>query len=223
MRAKTLTKPQGILFDLDGTLLDTAKDLGETLNYVLSTLDMPSVSYEQYRPVASHGALGLLKLGLGENWQSYEVEKLRGIFLDYYLNNISTHTDFFAGMADTLEMLNQQNILWGVVTNKPAFLTDVLLTKYPEFKHSKINVSGDTLKVRKPDPQPLFHACKHMQIDPQQTWYVGDAFRDIEAGNRAGMQTFIANWGYTQDELPVEEWQADFIIEQPSDLVSIIK
>ncbi|EWH08890.1 phosphoglycolate phosphatase [Catenovulum agarivorans DS-2] len=220
MREKTLTKPQGILFDLDGTLLDTAQDLGETLNYVLSTLNKPPVSYQQYRPVASHGAAGLLKLGLGENWQSYDVEKLRRIFLDYYLNNISVHTEFFDGMAETLSQLNYYNIAWGVVTNKPAFLTDVLLTQYPEFRHSQINVSGDTLKVRKPDPAPLLHACQHMQINAEQCWYVGDAHRDIEAGNRAGMQTFVANWGYTQDERPVSQWQANHIIEHPCELIS---
>ncbi|WP_143872562.1 HAD family hydrolase [Catenovulum sediminis] len=223
MCTKTVTKPKAILFDLDGTLLDTAKDLGETLNLILKKLDLPAVSYDDYRPVASHGAMGLLKLGLGDNIKAYDIEVLRKEFLSTYQANINLHTRFFDGMRECLKQLQQDQLRWGVVTNKPEFLTTQLLAHYPEFSLSGANISGDTLPVRKPDPAPLTHACKLMDIDAKDCWYIGDAQRDIEAGNRAGMTTLVANWGYTYDPIPVSEWQADYIIEHPLEIIDKYK
>ncbi|KMT66520.1 HAD family hydrolase [Catenovulum maritimum] len=223
MCTKNLVLPKAILFDLDGTLLDTAKDLGETLNYILKQHSKPTVDYQDYRPVASHGALGLLKLGFGDELNRLDKAALRETFLNYYEQNIAVKTDLFDGMEACLELLNKLGIKWGIVTNKPQFLTDKLLPFYNIMSSSQINISGDTLAVKKPDPEPLYVACKHMTLSPEECWYIGDAQRDIEAGNRAGMYTVIANWGYTQDSLPINEWAADLIIETPADLSSLVK
>lgn len=223
MCTKNLVLPKAILFDLDGTLLDTAKDLGETLNYILKQHSQPTVDYQDYRPVASHGALGLLKLGFGDKLNHLDKAALRETFLNYYEQNIAVKTDLFDGMEACLELLNKLGIKWGIVTNKPQFLTDKLLPFYNIMSSSQINISGDTLAVKKPDPEPLYVACKHMTLSPEECWYIGDAQRDIEAGNRAGMYTVIANWGYTQDSLPINEWAADLIIETPADLSSLVK
>ncbi len=222
MCSKTITKPEAVLFDLDGTVLDTAKDLGEALNHVLESLNMAPKSYDEYRPVASHGALGLLKLGLAEKFNDFEIEPLRLKLLDYYMDNISRHTCLFEGMDDCISQLDSLNIPWAIVTNKPAFLTDKLVTYHPQLASSKINVSGDTLPLRKPNPEPLWHACEYMQVNSELCWYVGDAQRDIEAGNRAGMRSIVANWGYTQDKTPVEQWQADHIVQSANDLKQMI-
>ncbi|MCU4674485.1 HAD-IA family hydrolase [Catenovulum sp. 2E275] len=222
MCAKNLTKPAGVLFDLDGTLLDTAQDLGEALNHVLNGLNLPLKTYQEYQPVASHGAMGLLKLGLAEQFEQFEIEPLRLQLLEYYQINISRYTQLFNGIKTCLNTLDNAHIPWAIVTNKPAFLTDSLVTFYPELTSSKINVSGDTLPMRKPNPEPLLFACEKMQINPDNAWYVGDAKRDIEAGNRANMLSIVANWGYTQDVIPVNQWQADLILEQPDELTELL-
>lgn len=225
MCAKKLSKPAAVLFDLDGTLLDTAQDLGESLNHVLTELKRPVKTFEEYRPVASHGALGLLKLGLGVDFEQFDqpaVQVLRDKLLAEYETNISRYTQLFDGIEACINELNRQNIPWGIVTNKPEFLTDKLITFHPALYTSKINISGDSLPVKKPDPTPLLHACEKMKVNPNLCWYVGDAQRDIEAGNRANMISMVANWGYTQDPMPVEQWQANYILEDASALTQLL-
>ncbi|WP_017445241.1 HAD family hydrolase [Gayadomonas joobiniege] len=222
MCPKKLNQPAAILFDLDGTLLDTARDLGETLNRLLAARNLPKISYQAYRPIASHGALGLLNLGLKDHFGEDQIHALRNEFLKSYEANISLHTDFFEGMSECLMALENKNIPWGVVTNKPAFLTDQLLLNYPVFKNCAVVVSGDTLTEKKPHPAPLYFACEQISVTAEDCWYIGDAKRDIEAGNRANMTTFLAAWGYTQDELPIEAWQADHIIESPLELLAFL-
>lgn len=174
-----------VLFDLDGTLLDTADDLGAALNYVLSQHSMPAVSPVLYRPVASDGAKGLLELGFGEQLQEYDYESLRKEFLDYYQQNIAQHTKLYPGIAKLLTTLDNKSIPWGIVTNKPEDLTLLLLPHYQEFNTCKVMVAGDTLTKRKPDPEPILFACEQMNQSPCTCLYIGDALRDIQAGNRA--------------------------------------
>lgn len=221
MCPKKLTAPQAVLFDLDGTVLDTARDLGETLNRLLVARDLPSIAYSSYRPIASHGAYGLLRLGFADLLSEPEIEQMRAEFLASYEANISLHTRLFDGMPAVIDKLNAASIPWGIVTNKPAFLTDQLLPHYPELANCAVVVSGDTLAQRKPDPAPLLYACDQISVDPLKCWYVGDAWRDIEAGRRANMQTVLAAWGYTQDKIPMHEWQADVIIEHPSAMLNL--
>jgi N-acetyl-D-muramate 6-phosphate phosphatase len=216
-----LSNAQAVLFDLDGTLLDTANDLGEALNFVLRNYNLPQIPREIYRPVASDGALGLLTLGFNEKLQSYDYEELRTEFLTFYHENIAQHTCLYSGVKELLTHLNSQNIPWGIVTNKPEGLTKQLLPSFPELDQCAVMVGGDTLPKRKPDPEPLFYACDAINVDPKHCLYVGDAHRDIEAGNSAGMKTLVAQWGYIKSTDNVELWQADYLINAPQDLMLI--
>ena len=176
---------KGVLFDLDGTLLDTANDLGEALNYVLAQHDMPLVAREKYRPIASDGAKGLLTLGFGDKLTQYDFEVLRESFLNYYDNNIAVHTCLYDGIDKLIGDLDNKDIPWGIVTNKPIGLTNKLLPHFPEFSQCKVVLGGDSLPERKPHPKPLLKACQELGINANECLYVGDAPRDIEAGNAA--------------------------------------
>lgn len=212
-----------VLFDLDGTLLDTADDLGAALNHVLAKYGKPTVAAKDYRPIASDGALGLLNLGFGESIKQYNYDDLRHQFLSYYENNIATHTCLYPGVAQLLQQLESDNIPWGIITNKPEGLTQKLLPHYPELANCAVMVGGDTLEKRKPDPEPILHACQQINVDNQQCFYVGDALRDIQAGNSAIMKTFVAKWGYILANENCQAWQADHIINSPTDLLAFIK
>jgi len=213
-------KFKAVLFDLDGTLLDTANDLGEALNYVLKKHGLSPVAREDYRPVASDGAMGLLTLGFGEQLDKFDYNALRQEFLDYYQENIAVHTCLYPGISQLLTDLNNQGIPWGVVTNKPEGLTSLLLPHFDEFKNCQVMVGGDTLKERKPHPAPLLYASQQLSIDANECVYVGDAPRDIEAGNRAKMYTIIAKWGYILATEQCNLWQACAIADSPADILS---
>jgi len=202
---------KAVLFDLDGTLLDTANDLGEALNYVLNKQGLPTIERAIYRPVASDGAKGLLELGFKEQLANFNYDYLRSEFLSYYQENIAKHTCLYPGISQLLNFLNIKSIPWGVVTNKPEKLTKQLLPYFEEFNHCKVIVGGDTLAQRKPDPEPLLHACQALNIAPENCLYIGDALRDIEAGNRANMTTIVAGWGYIKESDNIENWFADYI------------
>jgi phosphoglycolate phosphatase len=211
-----------VLFDLDGTLLDTADDLGAALNFVLAQHNKPQVAAKDYRPVASDGALGLLSLGFGDAIKEFNYETLRKQFLDYYQENIAVHTCLYPGVAELLLHLETNKIPWGIVTHKPEGLTKTLLPHYAEFTQCAVMVAGDTLPLRKPDPEPLLYACKKIGVDHQQCFYVGDALRDIQAGNSAQMATFVAKWGYIASSEDCKTWQGDHIIAKPTDLIAFI-
>ncbi|MBA6391271.1 HAD-IA family hydrolase [Colwellia sp. BRX10-3] len=217
------TKPlASVLFDLDGTLLDTADDLGAALNHVLTHYNKPIIAAEAYRPIASDGALGLLKLGFGEAIIQYDYEVLRQQFLSYYQENIAVHTRLYPGVTELLQHIENHDIPWGIITNKPEGLTKLLLPHYAEFFNCAVMVAGDTLSKRKPDPEPILHACQQIKVDNKQCFYVGDALRDIQAGNSAQMTTFVAKWGYILSDENCQTWQADHIIAKPLDLLSFI-
>lgn len=220
--AVAITQVEGVLFDLDGTLLDTASDLGGALNHVLRGLGKPEVSYEEFRLVASDGSVGLLKLGLGDLLQRYDIPQLRQQFLDYYENHVCDLTQPFAGVAETLEALNRADIPWGIVTNKPGKYTDLLLPHFAMFQQSKINISADTLPERKPHPLPLLHAAEVMGTLPAHTLYVGDAPRDIEAANAAGMPSIIAEYGYIDEEQDLSAWQATTQVKNLQDICQFL-
>ncbi|WP_342804411.1 HAD-IA family hydrolase [Alteromonas sp. M12] len=214
-------KYAGILFDLDGTLLDTAADLGNALNHVLAHYDRPACQPQEYRCVASDGALGLLKLGFAEDFEALSkqaLQKCRQMLLDHYEQNVCVDTTCFEGVEDSLEFLNQNAIPWGIVTNKPGFLTTQLLTHFPIMQSCGIIISGDTYIKRKPHPLPLLEAARVLELNPQNTLYVGDALRDIEAARNANMVSVAALYGYIKDQQEVVNWKADFEISQFSQL-----
>jgi len=215
-------KISGVLFDLDGTLLDTANDLGEALNYVLKKYGLAQVSRERYRPIASDGALGLLTLGFADKLKNYDYDVLRAEFLAYYQENIAVHTCLYPGVSELLLALNDRNIPWGVVTNKPEGLTRQLLPYYPEFEKCLSLIGGDTLVNRKPHPDPILKACEEIAVASKKCLYVGDALRDIEAGNSANSTTVIAKWGYILATEDCTTWCADHHAETPLDILSFI-
>jgi len=215
-----LPQPQAILFDLDGTLLDTARDLGNALNAVLRDKKLSEIHYAQYRPIASNGAKGMLELGFGEVLGEYDFELLRQQFLEHYQQHICADTVAFEGVEALLAHLRVKHIPWGVVTNKPANLTAELVSKFSLFEQCQVVVSGDTLTERKPHPAPLLHAAELIGIKPEQIWYVGDAERDVQAAKAAGMTSVLAEYGYIQPQDNSSDWQADFSISHASELLS---
>ena len=211
-----------VLFDLDGTLLDTANDLGAALNFVLKKHHLPTVAPQTFRPVASDGALGLLTLGFKEQLDDFNYDQLRKEFLYYYQQHIALHTRLYAGVDDLLVRLEQENIPWGIVTNKPEGLTRLLLPHFEALSSCKVLVGGDTLAKRKPDPTPVLFACRQMKRLATQCFYVGDALRDIQSGNAAKMTTIVAHWGYIKSTDNPQDWQADYIHYCPTDLLELL-
>jgi len=208
-----------VLFDLDGTLLDTAPDLAAALNAVLVENRREPLSFDAIRPVVSHGGIALIALGFELQPSDPEFEPLRQRLLDIYRENLSRHTRPFPGMPELLEELEQRGINWGVVTNKPSWLTEPLLKDLQLYERATCIISGDTLNERKPHPAPMLLACRQAGSDPEQCVYVGDAQRDVEAGNSAQMHTLVALFGYFKDDDKPHEWQADGVIEKPGDLL----
>lgn len=199
-----------VLFDLDGTLLDTAPDLGAAVNHVLISEGFAPLSDEIIRQTTSHGALGLLKAGLGDELlEELGATRLRTALLDYYASHLCVGTRPYEGMTDLIEWLDERSLPWGIVTNKPGFLTEPLLAALPALASCGVTVSADTLPVRKPDPAPMFFACERLGVEASQCLYVGDHVRDIEAGRNAGMLTAIAGWGYLHGEDDPAAWGAD--------------
>ncbi|XQF90110.1 HAD family hydrolase [Pseudoalteromonas espejiana] len=205
------------LFDLDGTLLDTADDLGAALNAVLKSQGIAHVSPDEYRKAASNGAGALLELGFKEQWATQpQTERIKQL-VDYYSQNIAKHTRCFDGVEPLLIALENQNIKWGIMTNKPGFLTDPLVAAIPALKNASVVISGDTLTEAKPSPMPLLHCAKLIDVAPSRCLYIGDAQRDIEAGKAAGMQTATALWGYIPSLDDALSWDASFNWQSPID------
>ena len=213
---------QAVLFDLDGTLADTAQDLAAALNATLKHFNYPELSFEDIRPAVSHGGIALIQRGFNQTPDSAGFEEKRQFLLDYYLHNICRHTRLFDGMDTVLQYLETANIPWGVVTNKPSWLTDPLLKAMSLDKRSAVTISGDTLKHNKPHPLPLLTACKIIGISPQNTLYIGDAARDIEAANNAGMDSLVALFGYIAQEDRPEDWGTPYMIHQATDILTYI-
>lgn len=211
---------QTVLFDLDGTLLDTAPDLAFALNTLMLEHQLQPLPLEQIRPLVSYGGVNLIKTGFQLNDDAPALEGLRKRFLELYVAHLADQTCFFPGMETLLESLENQGIQWGVVTNKPTRLTEPLLEAFALTSRSVCNISGDTLPQCKPHPAPLLHACKLAKSTPEQCIYIGDAPRDIEAGQRAGIRTLVALYGYIDSNDPPEQWGATGMLQKPLDLLS---
>lgn len=213
---------KAVLFDLDGTLVDTAPDMAAALNRLLKEEGYPELALETIRPHVSKGGLALVQLGFSEHVEEANIEPLRQRFLKSYLNNIADHSALFDGFEATLKHLEENNIIWGVVTNKPHFLTLPLMQQLNLDKRAATIISGDTTAERKPHPLPLQTAAKEIKIPCENCLYVGDDPRDIIAGNAANMTTMIASYGYIFDQTDFSEWQADTVIETPTDLLTYL-
>ncbi|MBH0069896.1 HAD-IA family hydrolase [Pseudoalteromonas sp. NZS100] len=212
-----LIEYDAFLFDLDGTLLDTADDLGAALNAVLINNKIEPVSSDVYRPAASHGAGALLEAGFKELWDTQPQSELIKQLVGEYAANIANHTHCFSGVESLLIALDQKKIKWGIMTNKPGFLTDPLVAAIPALKNASVVISGDTLAEAKPSPLPLLHCAQLMGVQPKRCLYIGDAQRDIQAGKAAGMRTATALWGYIPSIDEANSWNADFNWQSPID------
>lgn len=210
---------KAVLFDLDGTLADTARDLGGALNALLAEHNRPSQPYENIRPIASHGARGLINLGFGIDRDHPDFCALRERFLALYDQRVCQETVLFDGVIEMINALHQQNLRWGIVTNKPGAFTTQLMAALPFPVPPAVVVSGDTTAAPKPDPRPMLHAASEINIPPVQCVYVGDAERDITAGRVTGMRTVLASWGYIAAEENPYEWGADITIDHPMELL----
>lgn len=220
MTKLALRAPRALLFDLDGTLADTAPDLAAAVNHLRSTRGMLPTPYDMLRPVASAGARGLIGVAFGMTPVDPDYEALRIDFLDRYAANIADNTTLFDGVAALLLHLQKQSLQWGIVTNKPARFTDALVPLIG-LELAGCVISGDTTAHAKPHPEPLLEAARRLNLAPQDCWYVGDDLRDIAAGKAAGMPTVAAAWGYCGNSEPLT-WNADAIAIQPMDLVTML-
>jgi 2-phosphoglycolate phosphatase len=209
-----------VLFDLDGTLLDTAPDLANALNSTLQSRGRQPLPFDIIRPVVSHGGNALIELGFGLRPGDPDFEAVRQQLLDYYQANIARHTRLFPGMEDVLEHIESNGLNWGVVTNKPGWLTEPLMDALDLTRRAAGIVSGDTLAERKPHPAPLLHACRLIGSEPQHCLYVGDAERDIQAGRNAGMTTLVALFGYILESDRPETWGGTALVRRPQDILA---
>jgi phosphoglycolate phosphatase len=210
---------QTILFDLDGTLADTAPDLAQALTTLLAEEGRAPLPFERIRPVVSQGSPGLLKLGFGITPQDSTFARLRERLLAIYAADLCRHTRLFPGMAELLARIKERGLNWGIVTNKPAFLTEPLVAQLPLPSAPACIVSGDTTANRKPHPEPILLACSRAGSLPHQCLYVGDDKRDNEAGRQAGMPTLVALFGYIGDNESPHTWGATGLVHTPMEIL----
>jgi phosphoglycolate phosphatase len=209
---------RGVLFDLDGTLLDTAPDMAAALNCLRLAEGLEELPFEQIRPHVSHGAPRLLRLAFGEP-EAERHESLRRRFLDYYRAALAVHTRLFDGFESVLSAIERSGMRWGIVTNKPGWLAAPLLAEVGLAQRCACLVAGDTLAERKPHPMPLLHAARLLGLEPRECVYVGDAERDVQAARNAGMIPLVAGFGYLGDGEDPAAWQAEAIFARPQELV----
>ena len=213
---------QCVLFDLDGTLLDTSYDFAYALNQTCRHFNQPTLRYQDIRTVVSQGGLAMTQLAFPE-LEGDALEEKRQYFLDVYFNNIANHTRLFPGLEKGLELLAEHNLTWGIVTNKPGWLTEKLL-EHIDFPSQPASViAGDTLDVRKPHPEPMWLAAKQCGVKPEHCIYLGDHPRDIEAGINANMMTGAALFGYLPQSATDKDWPADVFFETPFEISHFIE
>jgi len=211
-----------VWFDLDGTLVDSARDLAMPIHAMRAERGLAPLSDDALRPFTSQGARGLLGRGLGVFKDDPGYEAVREDFLARYEAAMVIHTDLFAGMGEVLAFLEQRSLPWGVVTNKFARYARRILAELGLAQRCVAIVGGDATAFPKPHPAHLFYACGAASVDPRQCVYVGDDLRDIQAGRAAGMYTVAAAYGFCGDELPIAQWGADGLIQAPTDLIGWI-
>ncbi len=207
------------LFDLDGTLADSAPALAATANHLRVQRGLAPLPYAKLRPTASKGAGGLLGAAFGISRQDPDYPQYEKEFLAWYGEHLTDNLTLFPGIRELIDTLDSHKVQWGVVTNKAKKFTDPALA-YLNL-HPSVTVCGDTLGIRKPSPEPILYAVKQLDRKPEEGVYVGDDMRDITAGNAAGCRTGAAAWGYLGSEKPIEEWGADAILKTPQELLEI--
>ncbi|QKV52783.1 HAD family hydrolase [Comamonas antarctica] len=210
---------KAVLFDLDGTLIDSAPDLGAAADQMRVARGLPSLPLAQYRPMAGAGARGMLGVAFGITPDTPDYDVLREEFFRNYELRMTQTTYAFDGIAQLLADIEARGLAWGIVTNKSARFTDPLTRAMPLLKSARAVVSGDTTPHSKPHPEPLFEAARRLALPPEACIYVGDDERDIVAGRAAGMKTVAALYGYLGAVDTTEHWGADAAIKYPHELL----
>jgi phosphoglycolate phosphatase len=213
---------RAVLFDLDGTLIDSAPDLGAAADKMRLDRGLPSLPDALYRPMAGAGARGMLKVAFDITPEHQDFMAMREEFFANYEAAMTVRTYVFDGVHELIQALQTQSLAWGVVTNKMARFTDPLVQAMPLFESAAAIVSGDTTPHPKPHPEPLFEAARRLGLSPEQCVYVGDDERDIVAGRAAGMPTVAATYGYLGEKTDVSSWGADLHIDSPIKLLQFL-
>ena len=216
------TDIQAVLFDLDGTLIDSAPDLGAAADKMRTDRGQPSLSLARYRPMAGSGARGMLGIAFGILPDHADYEAMKEEFFVNYERCMTERTFAFDGVEALIQSLVARQLPWGVVTNKSARFTEPLTRAMPLFASAGTVISGDTTAHAKPHPEPLFEAARRLKVDPKRCIYVGDDHRDIVAGQAAGMGTVAATYGYL-GSVHTADWGAHASIASPADLVLYLK
>lgn len=211
---------KGVLFDLDGTLLDTLDDLLFAFNRLRAEYALPATDKSNFLPYISQGARAMVKSGFNIDETSQEFHQLKERFLGFYEQHIAQFTHFFPNMEQVLQTLEAAMIPWGIVTNKHTKQTHQLLNSLQIADRPNIIVCGDTLTKAKPHPDPILHAVTQMNIEPRECLYVGDALTDALASEAAGTRTIIALYGYIREDEQPHEWPAEGFIQDPIDLMA---
>ena len=217
----SLFLPQAILFDLDGTLIDSAPDLAAAADKLRTDRGLPSIAYERYRPMAGAGARGMLQIAFEMKPDHADYDAYREEFYINYERNLTERTFAFKGVEALLAGIKAKKLRWGIVTNKSKRFTNPLVAQMPLLQGAAAVISGDSTPHTKPHPEPVLAAARIAGIDPAKCWYVGDDRRDIESGRAAGMATIAANWGY-MGEHDVSTWGADVVLDQPAQLLAML-
>jgi phosphoglycolate phosphatase len=214
---------QAVLFDLDGTLADTAPDLAAAVNKMRHERGLSMVPLDDLRPLASAGARGLIGGAFGIGPDDHEFASMREEFLANYEADLCIETTLFQGIDAVLDELDARGVRWGIVTNKAARLTEPLVAQLALDERAGCVVSGDTTPHSKPHPAPLLHAAKELAVPPERIVYVGDDLRDVQAGFAAGMVTVAAAYGYCGNDLPPTKWHAKHVVQSTAELQKLLR
>ena len=213
---------EAVLFDLDGTIADSAPDLGAALNFLLVEEGKAPLGLEHTRPHTSSGVRGMLGKGFDLRPGDADYAELAKRFLDHYDRLLCQHTTLFPGILDLLDDLDERGIRWGIVTNKTQRFTLPLIEGLGLRQRAACIISGDSSPRAKPHPDPLLLACVAAQVAPAHSIYVGDDLRDIMAGRSAGLGTVAAAYGYLGAGTPIEDWQADAVVTRPEQIIGLL-
>lgn len=221
------TKPmaplKAVLFDLDGTLLDTAPEFYQIIGVMLQTHSQAPIAYAQFRQSVSDGARGMVQKAFGIDHTDARFEALRQELLALYEMHLAAHTQLFPGMAETLAFIESKNLRWGIATNKPAAFSAPLLQRMNLAERCAALICPDDVRLRKPDPESLHLACERIGCAIDEAIYLGDHRRDIECARNAGMLSIACDYGYVHRDDPCDTWGADFIVKSALEIIPILQ